>query len=133
MNSELVRLVLEARRDYLSEKNIQIFVVDPLLKNQAMMALCVNKNVDMIQDVNVYVQLGLQAFMFFPEETSFNQRERTYTDFRQSNYYNAFCKFGKFMIDYNVINPKTLYGIYYSSKFKLDKWCTESYYTDWLP
>ena len=134
MNNELVKLAAEARRDYLSDKKYHCdFCGRSFIKESTMMAHMCEQKRRHDQRRERHVQLGLQAFMFFFKETSPNQRERTYTDFRQSNYYNAFCKFGKFMIDYNVINPRRYMEYIIRSKFKLDKWCTESYYTDWLP
>jgi len=79
-----------------------------------------------------YVRLGLQAYIIFFKQTQPNSNKVNYADFVKSNYYNAFIKFGKFLIDYRVINTKNYIEYVIKSKFKLDRWCTEQYYLDWL-
>lgn len=78
------------------------------------------------------VQLGLQAYLYFFKQTQPNSTGKGYGDFITSNYYNAFCKFGKFMLDYRVINTQKYIEYVINSKFKLDHWCKEQYYLDWL-
>lgn len=79
-----------------------------------------------------HVRLGLQAYIIFFGQTQPNSSKVNYADFVKSNYYNAFIKFGKFLIDYRVVNTKRYIEYVITSKFKLDRWCTEQYYLDWL-
>ena len=79
-----------------------------------------------------HVRLGQQAYIIFFKQTQPNSNKLKYADFVKSNYYNAFVKFGRFLIDYKVINTKRYIEYVINSKFKLDRWCTEQYYLDWL-
>jgi len=79
-----------------------------------------------------HVRLGQQAYIIFFKQTQPNSDKLKYGDFVKSNYYNAFVKFGRFLIDYRVVNTKRYIEYVINSKFKLDRWCTEQYYLDWL-
>ena len=43
------------------------------------------------------VQLGLYAFQRFYEKSMSSKKTKTYTEFCDSQYYNAFVKFGSFI------------------------------------
>ena len=78
------------------------------------------------------VQLGLQAFNRFYQVTQGTNRVRTFENFAQSNYYRAFVKFGRYCVDTHVIRPELFMDWLLAKNRRIDHWCRDSAYTDYL-
>ena len=65
-------------------------------------------------------------------ESSNNSKEKTYTDFCYSAYYNAFVKFGRFMMHINPLYPEKYIDYVILSKIKLDHWARDDLYETYL-
>ena len=61
-----------------------------------------------------------------------NSKEKTYTDFCESAYYNAFVKFGRFMMHINPLYPEKYIDYVILSKIKLDHWARDDLYESYL-
>ena len=61
-----------------------------------------------------------------------NMKEKTYNDFCKSSYYNAFVKFGRFMMHINPLYPEKYIDYVILSKIKLDHWSRDDLYESYL-
>ena len=59
-------------------------------------------------------------------------KEKTYDDFCKSSYYNAFVKFGRFMMHINPLYPEKYIDYVILSKIKLDHWSRDDLYESYL-
>ena len=78
------------------------------------------------------VQLGLQAYLKFYELTQGSARLKTFDDFADSPYYRAFVKFGRYCVDIQAINPARFIEYVLKQNKKIDHWCRDSIYTEYL-
>jgi hypothetical protein len=78
------------------------------------------------------VQLGLQAYLRFYEITQGSAKLKTFEEFASSPYYRAFVKFGRYCVDIKAINPRQLTEWLLKNNKKIDHWCRDSAYTEYL-
>ena len=81
-----------------------------------------------LQQKEKRVQLGFYAFNQFYKLSAGSKKEKTYDDFVKSAYYNAFVKFGRFIMHINPIYPDKYIDYVVTSNVKLDHWCKEEMY-----
>ncbi len=79
------------------------------------------------------VQAGYMAFNRFWTLAQ-GGKQKTYEEFCDTSYYNAFVKFGSFVNNVNPIYPDKFVDYVIKSGVKLDHWCKdELYYNLYLP
>jgi len=78
------------------------------------------------------VQLGLQAYLKFYQLTQGSAKLKTFDDFAESPYYRAFVKFGRYCVDIQAINPARFMEHVLKQNKKIDHWCRDSIYTEYL-
>lgn len=78
------------------------------------------------------VQLGFWAFLRSFEIMQGSARLKTFDDFAQSSYYRAFVKFGRYCVNTRVINPEQFTTWLLNNNKKIDKWCSDQLYTEYL-
>lgn len=78
------------------------------------------------------VQLGLQAYVRFYETMQGSAKNKTFDDFESSSYYRAFVKFGHYCVNTRVINPERFMAWLLKHQKKIDKWCSDQIYTEYL-
>ena len=78
------------------------------------------------------VHLGLQAYLKFYELTQGSAKLKTFDDFADSPYYRAFVKFGRYCVDIRAINPARFIEYVLKQNKKIDHWCRDSTYTEYL-
>jgi hypothetical protein len=78
------------------------------------------------------VQLGLQAYLRFYETTQGSAKLKTFDDFAESPYYRAFVKFGRYCVNIRAINPARFIDWVLKQNKKIDHWCRDSIYTEYL-
>ena len=78
------------------------------------------------------VYLGLQAYLKFYELTQGSAKLKTFDDFAESPYYRAFVKFGRYCVDIRAINPARFIEYVLKQNKKIDHWCRDSIYTEYL-
>jgi len=78
------------------------------------------------------VQLGLQAYLKFYQLTQGSAKLKTFDDFADSPYYRAFVKFGRYCVDIQAINPARFIEYVLKQNKKIDHWCRDSIYTEYL-
>ena len=79
------------------------------------------------------VQWGLKAYLRFYEFSQGSAKLKSYEDFAKSPYYNAFIKFGRHCVNIRCINFANFTDWLLKANKKLDNWCSDKLYTEWLP
>jgi len=79
-----------------------------------------------------HVQMGLLTFQKFYEITQKVRTAKSFDEFAKSPYYTAFVKFGSFMINQAPIYPERFIEYVVKSGIKLDHWCRDELYEQYL-
>jgi len=74
------------------------------------------------------VRYGFYAFQRFYKLSAGTKKEKTYEDFCNSPYYNAFVKFGSFISNVRPLYPERYIDYVVTSGVKLDHWCRDEMY-----
>jgi hypothetical protein len=59
-------------------------------------------------------------------------QQKSHNDFIDSPYYKAFVKFGRHAIGIRAINPEAMVDWLIKNNKKLDNWCKDALYLEWL-
>jgi hypothetical protein len=78
------------------------------------------------------VQLGYQAYIKFYEVTQGSAKLKTFEHFAESSFYRAFVKFGRYCVSIRAINPARFTEWLIRQNKKIDYWCKDSIYTEYL-
>ena len=78
------------------------------------------------------VRYGLYAFQRFYVLSAGAKKEKTYADFVDSQYYNAFVKFGSFLSNVQPLYPEKYIDYVVTSGVKLDHWCRDEMYEKYV-
>jgi hypothetical protein len=84
------------------------------------------------QEKEIGVQMGLRAYLRFYEITQGSATMKSYNDFVDSPYYRAFVKFGRHCQAIRCVNYTSFTDWLLKNNKKLDHWCHESMYLEWL-
>jgi hypothetical protein len=84
------------------------------------------------QEKETGVQLGLRAYLRFYEVTQGSARLKSYEDFAASPYYNAFVKYGRYLVNIRAVNTVSFTDWLLKNNKKLDYWCKDTFYNEWL-
>jgi hypothetical protein len=79
-----------------------------------------------------HVQMGLLTYQKFYEISQKGKSQKTFDDFASSPYYTAFVKFGSFMVNTAPIYPERFIEFVIKSGVKLDHWCRDSLYEQYI-
>jgi hypothetical protein len=88
--------------------------------------------------VDIYSEMrnGWSTHSWFSRDsiryTNTTPRPRTYDDFVKSAYYNAFVKFGRYIMHINPLYPDKYIDYVLRSKIKLDHWARDDLYEEYL-
>ena len=74
------------------------------------------------------VRFGFYAFQRFYKLSAGTKKEKTYEEFCNSQYYNAFVKFGSFISNVRPLYPERYIDHVVTSGVKLDHWCKDELY-----
>ena len=85
-----------------------------------------------LQKTEKRVQTGFLAFNKFFQSTSNSKKNKTYDEFCDSSFYNAFVKFGSFVNNSDAVYPEQFIDYVIRSGIKLDHWCREELYYQYL-
>ena len=78
------------------------------------------------------VQIGFFAYNRFYQLTQNAKKQKPYSDFCKSAYYNAFVKFGSFVNNVDPLYPERFVDYVIKSGVKLDHWCRDELYEKYL-
>ena len=76
--------------------------------------------------------MGLRSYLRFYEITQGSAKLKSYEDFVTSPYYNAFVKYGRYLVAVRAINPTSFTDWLLKNNKKLDYWCKDSLYEEWM-
>ena len=79
-----------------------------------------------------HVVAGYNAYNYWYKLAMGSKTDKTYDDFAGSQYYSAFVKFGRYIMDIRAINPENYIRWLTTNKIKLDTWCKDSVYNKYL-
>lgn len=79
-----------------------------------------------------HVQSGLLTYQRFFELTQGGKKQKTFEEFATSPYYTAFIKFGSFIINTAPIYPERFIDYVINSGAKLDHWCRDELYYNYV-
>jgi hypothetical protein len=85
-----------------------------------------------LQETEKRVQAGFMAFNRFWTLAQDNKKTKTYAEFCDTAYYNAFVKFGSFLNNVNPLYPEKFVDYVIKSGVKLDHWCRDELYEKYL-
>ena len=85
-----------------------------------------------LQKGEKWVQNGFMVFCRFNEIHQKNTNPKTYDPFCDSSYYNAFVKFGRYMMHTAPLYPEKYIDYVILSKVKLDHWSRDDLYEQYL-
>ena len=105
-------------KEFTRERTLQVHMCEPKRRH--------------LQKNEKWVQNGFIVFQRFYEIHQKNHKTKTYDEFCKSAFYNAFVKFGRFMMHINPIYPEKYIDYVILSKIKLDHWAREDLYEAYL-
>jgi hypothetical protein len=79
-----------------------------------------------------HTQMALMTYQKFYEIAQKGKNPKTFEDFINSPYYNAFIKFGSFMTNTRPVYPERFIDYVVTSGVKLDHWCRDELYDKYL-
>jgi hypothetical protein len=79
-----------------------------------------------------HVKAALIAYQKFYEIVQRSPKQKTFDEFVDSPYYNAFVKFGSFLANANPIYPERFIEWVVRSGVKLDHWCRDELYDHYV-
>jgi len=85
-----------------------------------------------LQKGEKWVQNAFMVFQRFFEIHQKNHQKKTYEQFCESPYYNAFVKFGRYIMHINPLYPEKYIDYIMLSKVKLDHWANDALYETYL-
>ena len=105
-------------KEFLKERTLQVHLCEPKRRY--------------LQKDEKWVVNAFMVFQRFYQIHQHNSRPKTYDDFVKSAYYNAFVKFGRFIMHINPLYPDKYIDYVLRSKIKLDHWARDDLYEVYL-
>lgn len=102
------------------------------MKEKTLVAHMCERKRRALQEKEKRVQAGYMAFNRFWQLTQKAKKIKTYDEFADSSYYNAFVKFGSFLNNVNPLYPEKFVDWVIKSGVKLDHWCRDELYEKYL-
>lgn len=105
-------------KTFAKERTLQVHLCEPKRRH--------------LQRDEKWVVNAFLVFQRFYQIHQVNAKSKTYSDFCKSSYYNAFVKFGRFMMHINPLYPEKYIDYIITSRIKLDHWAREDLYETYL-
>lgn len=105
-------------KSFARERTLQVHLCEPKRRH--------------LQKNEKWVQNAFMVFQRFYEIHQKNSQQKTYEQFCKSAYYNAFVKFGRFIMHINPLYPEKYIDYVILSKVKLDHWSRDDLYETYL-
>jgi len=102
------------------------------MKDKTLVAHMCERKRRALQETEKRVQAGFLAFNRFWQLTQNSKKPKSYDNFADSSYYNAFVKFGSFINNVNPLYPDKFIDYVIKSGVKLDLWCRDELYEKYL-
>jgi len=105
-------------KSFQKERTLQVHVCEPKRRH--------------LQKNEKWVQNGFMVFQRFYQVHQNNSKPKTYDQFLDSSYYNAFVKFGRFIMHIHPLYPEKYIEWVIRSQIKLDHWARDDLYETYL-
>ena len=105
-------------KEFARERTLQVHLCEPKRRH--------------LQKNEKWVQNAFMVFQRFYEIHQHNVKPKTYDAFCASAYYNAFVKFGRYIMHINPLYPEKYIDYVILSKIKLDHWARDDLYEAYL-
>ena len=105
-------------KEFSRERTLQVHMCEPKRRH--------------LQKNEKWVQNGFMVFQRFYEIHQKQSKQKTYEQFCDSSYYNAFVKFGRYMMHIAPLYPEKFIDYVILSKIKLDHWTRDDLYETYL-
>ena len=105
-------------KEFTKERTLQVHMCEPKRRY--------------LQKDEKWVVNAFMVFQRFYQIHQKNSKTKTYDDFVGSPYYNAFVKFGRFIMHINPLYPDKYIDFVLKSKVKLDHWARDDLYEAYL-
>lgn len=102
------------------------------MKEKTLVAHMCERKRRALQETEKRVQAGFMAYNRFYQLTQGAKVPKSYDHFCNSAYYNAFVKFGSFINNVNPLYPSKFIDFVIKSGVKLDHWCRDELYEQYL-
>jgi hypothetical protein len=102
------------------------------MKEKTLVAHMCERKRRALQETEKRVQCGFMAFNRFWQLAQGGKKPKTYAQFCDTAYYNAFVKFGSFVNNVNPLYPDKFIDFVIKSGVKLDHWCRDELYETYL-
>jgi hypothetical protein len=102
------------------------------MKDKTLVAHMCERKRRALQETEKRVQAGFVAFNRFWQLTQNAKKPKSYDNFADSSYYNAFVKFGSFINNVSPLYPDKFIDYVIKSGVKLDLWCRDELYEKYL-
>jgi len=102
------------------------------MKEKTLAAHMCEKKRRVLQKDEKRVRFGFYAFQRFYKLSAGAKKEKTYEEFCNSQYYNAFVKFGSFVSNVRPLYPERYIDHVVTSGVKLDHWCRDEMYEKYV-
>ena len=102
------------------------------MKEKTLVAHMCEQKRRVLQKTEKRVQTGFFAYNRFYQLTQAAKKQKSYSDFCNSAYYNAFVKFGSFVNNVDPLYPERFIDYVVKSGVKLDHWCRDDLYEKYL-
>ena len=106
------------KKDFFKESSVAVHMCEPKRRR--------------LEQHEAGVRLGFQAYVKFYETMQGSARNKTFEDFADSPYYRAFVKWGRYCVNTRVINPSQFLTWLLRAQKKIDNWCSDKLYTEYL-
>ena len=100
-------------------------------ENSLAVHMCVRKR-RALSRTEKHVVAGYDAYNYWYKLAMGSKKNKTYEDFAGSQYYSAFVKFGRYVLDIRAISPENYIRWLTTNKIKLDTWSKDSVYNRYL-
>lgn len=84
------------------------------------------------QKDTLHCRLGLLAFLEMQVRFAGTDHDKTEEDFRKSDYYLAYVRWGRYVIDVHCMNPMQYHAWLLKMKVVIDQWDNDEVYQCWL-
>ena len=102
------------------------------MKEKTLAAHMCEKKRRVLQKDEKRVRFGFYAFQRFYKLSAGAKKEKTYEEVCNSQYYNAFVKFGSFVSNVRPLYPERYIDHVVTSGVKLDHWCRDEMYEKYV-
>jgi hypothetical protein len=130
--SELIKLIREAAADVKPGENKCKFCGQGFVKESTLAVHQCEPKRRAQQKGEKGVQIAFAAWIRFYELSQGSAKTKSSDDFCNSQFYNAFVKFGRHCVSISAVNTQQFTEYVLKNQIKIDRWCSDKVYDAYL-